>query len=308
MAQNIDMSLLAGLDVLTLSGHRPTPQVEKEDPREVEAWEEIQSARRSHKVLTGILAGIEDGELEDQVAVLQYGEYRVVLPISEMMILNEADPITDVRKQQLLVSAMLGAEIDFIVKGMETKTKSIVGSRKEALMKKREFFYFRPGRNQISKGRIAEARVIAVGTAVIRVEVFGAEASITSRNLFWDWVADAHEKYSVGDRIFVRVIDVQGESPENLTVQVEARTLTRNISADNIQKCKLQGKYIGTVTDIRRGLVYLRLSNGVNTLALNCFDSRTPGKGDVVSFVVTKIEVDRALAVGLITKIIKQNL
>lgn len=308
MPQDLDMSLLAGQNVLRLEDeHGPvvtTRQVTRE--REEQSWMLVRSAKLSGKILTGTLVGIEESESGTYVAVLRYGEYRVVLPLSEMLIIND-EIATDTKRQQVLASAMLGCEVDFLVKGIDTATKSIVGSRKEAMMRKREMFYFRPGKTQVKEGCVVQARVIAVSAKVIRVEVFGVETSIISRDLFWDWVADASECYNVGDRVFARVTEVQGDAPENLVVKVEAKSLTRNASADNITQCKVQGRYVGVVTDVRHGTVYLRLSNSVNALALNCLDRRAPGKDDVASFVVTRIDVERALALGIITKIIKQN-
>ena len=47
---------------------------------------------------------------------------------------------------------------------------------------------------------------------------------------------------------------------------------------------------------------------GVNAIAHSCYDPRTVGKKDEVSFVVTHIDEERNVAVGLITRIIRQNL
>ena len=67
-------------------------------------------------------------------------------------------------------------------------------------------------------------------------------------------------------------------------------------------------KYAGTVEDIHKGTVFVRLELGVNAIAHSCYDSRTVGKKDKVSFVVTHIDEERNVAVGIITRIIKQNL
>ena len=64
----------------------------------------------------------------------------------------------------------------------------------------------------------------------------------------------------------------------------------------------------GTVTDIHKGTVFVRLHIGVNAVAHSCYDNRMPGKKDDVSFVVTRIDADRNVAVGLISRIIKQNI
>ena len=71
---------------------------------------------------------------------------------------------------------------------------------------------------------------------------------------------------------------------------------------------RVQSKYAGKVTDIHKGVVYIRLANGANAIAHSCYDRRMPGKKDDVSFAVTHIDADRGVAVGIITRIIKQNL
>ena len=42
-----------------------------------------------------------------------------------------------------------------------------------------------------------------------------------------------------------------------------------------------------------KGVVYVRLANGVNAVAHSCYDYRMPGKKDDVSFAVTRLDMDR---------------
>ena len=86
------------------------------------------------------------------------------------------------------------------------------------------------------------------------------------------------------------------------------RSISADTSQDRLQKCQVQSKYVGRVTDFRHGVAYIRLNNGVNAIAHTCLDRRMPGKKDDVSFAVTKLDEERGVAVGIITRIIKQNL
>ena len=70
----------------------------------------------------------------------------------------------------------------------------------------------------------------------------------------------------------------------------------------------MQSRYAGTVVDIVRGMPYIQLLNGANAIAHTCIDRRTPGKKDEVSFVVTNIDERKGVAMGVITRIIKQNI
>ena len=105
---------------------------------------------------------------------------------------------------------------------------------------------------------------------VVGAEIFGIETSILVRDLSFDWLGDA--------------------------------------SKENLKLCKAQGKYAGIVEDIHKSTVFVRLSIGVNAIAHSCYDSRSVGKKDHISFVVTHIDDERNVAVGIITRIIKQNI
>lgn len=77
-------------------------------------------------------------------------------------------------RQNKILNNMLGCEIDFLVKGLDTKTRSIVASRKEAMLKKRQIFYLdtdASGKPKIYEDRIVQARVIAVAEKVVRAEI-----------------------------------------------------------------------------------------------------------------------------------------
>ena len=53
--------------------------------------------------------------------------------------------------------------------------------------------------------------------------------------------------------------------------------------------------------------VYKR-QNGVNAIAHSCNDYRLPGKNDDISFVVNRLDQENGVAVGIITRIIRQNI
>ncbi len=109
-------------------------------------WHDIQNAYRTRKILTGILGGIEKTEAGSLIAIIYYKDYRAIIPISEMMINLIQDETHDYGdlslRQNKVLNNMLGCEIDFVIKGLDTKSRSIVASRKDAMLKKRQIFYF----------------------------------------------------------------------------------------------------------------------------------------------------------------------
>ena len=295
---------------------RSREDVETQEDREDIIWHEIHNAYRTRRILTGQLGGIEQLDNRKTVAVVDYKGFRIIIPIKEMMINLGRSPSGQeyadlMLRQNKILGNMLGADIDFVVRGIDSKTRSVVASRREAMMRKRQTFYFdldAEGKYRIYEGRIVQARVIAVAEKVIRVEVFGVETSILARDLAWDWIGDAHERFSVGDEVLVRILNVRRNSLEDLGIRADIKSTSENTDRDNLQKCRIQGKYAGKVTDVHKGVVYVRLANGVNAVAHSCYDYRMPGKKDDVSFAVTHLDVERGIALGIITRIIRQNL
>ena len=297
--------------ILTLNADM---EIETQESREDTIWHELQNAYRTRKVLVGTLGGIEKLEGGNTIAIVYYKGMRVVIPLTEMMInliVDEAHDYGELfQRQNKILGNMLGCEIDFIVKGLDNSTRSVVASRKDAMYKKRQIFYLPDsnGNSRVCEDRVVQARVIAVAEKVIRVEIFGVECSILARDLSWDWLGDATEHFHVGEHILVRILSIKITSLENITVKADVKSVTNNTSKENLAKCKVQGKYAGTVTDIHKGTVFVRLHIGVNAIAHSCYDDRMPGKKDEVSFVVTRIDEERNVAVGLISRIIRQNI
>ena len=291
-------------------------EVETAEEREDVIWHEIHNAYRTRRILMGQLCGIEQTDSGKTIAIADYKGFRIVIPLKEMMIQVGRSPSGQayadlMLRQNKILNNMLGAHIDFVVKGIDSKTRSVVASRQEAMLKKRQIFYLdsdSAGMYRIYEGRVVQARIIAVAEKVIRVEIFGVECSIMARDLAWDWVGDAHERFSVGDEVLVRVLGVRRDSLEEISVKADIKSVTQNNNSENLKKCRIQSKYAGKVTDVHKGVVYVRLSNGVNAVAHSCYDQRMPGKKDDVSFAVTRIDEERGVAVGIITRIIRQNL
>lgn len=305
----------AGRDdyVLTIEARS---RIETEKDREEVIWHEIRNSQIAGRILTGTLDGVEQTESGLTLAIIDYKGFRVAIPLKEMMLYTGKVPygreyveLMD-RLNRILVT-MLGSEIDFIVRGTDTATRSVVASRKGAMLRKRQTFYMDTndlGEHMIYEGRVVQARVVGVAEKVLRVEVFGVECAIFARDLSTVWFGDAREQYSVGDRVLVRVQTIECPDVEHITITADVRSVSSTTNHDNLKKLVVQSRYAGRVTDVRSGVVYIRLNNGCNAIAHTCYDRRAPGKNDDVSFAVTRLDEERGIAVGIITRIIKQNL
>ena len=225
--------------------------------------------------------------------VVDYKGFRIIIPIKEMMINLGRSPSGQeyadlMLRQNKILGNMLGADIDFVVRGIDSKTRSVVASRREAMMRKRQDLLLRFGR----RGEVPYLR----GGVLFRPELSllqrrsSVSRCLALRPPFWPviWLgiglAMPHERFSVGDEVLVRILSVRRNSLEDLGIRADIKSTSENTDRDNLQKCRIQGKYAGKVTDVHKGVVYVRLANGVNAVAHSCYDYRMPGKKDDVSF------------------------
>lgn len=201
------------MGILTVDASGASAERDTEDA----AWHELVNAYRTRKILSGDLGGIERMEGGWGVAVVYYKGCRVLIPMEEMMINLEGDGRENsdpLNRQTRLVNNMLGAEVDFMVRDMDEKSQSVVASRKEAMLRKRQQFYLpqQDAPPMIVPGRTVEARVIAVAPKAVRLEVFGVECSLKARDMAREWMSDANEKFATGDVVSVVVKSVTGDS------------------------------------------------------------------------------------------------
>lgn len=287
---------------------------EQEDDEFETLWNELVTYYRARRILPVMVTGIERTQLAGNVVVTYYKDQRILVPMTEMMInLSEerGEGYTLSERLERVCNTMLGAEIDVIIKGMDKKNGSVVASRQDAMMRKREKFYLTPlsdGLPQVREGRIVEGRIIGVTQLVARVELFGVETTLAASELSWDWLPNVSDKFHVGDKLNVLIKELKGDSIDNLRIVADVKSITTNVSMENLKKCQVQNKYIGEITNVRNGLAYIRLKIGVNAMAHTNYDRRTPGKGDIVSFVITRINPEYGNVTGIITKIIKQSI
>ena len=263
----------------------------------------------------GKVENLESGNL---IAVIDYKGQRIAIPIKEMMIAldrpeGQSDDVYNERIARVL-NRMMGAEIDFVVRGItgSGEERAAVASRKAAMLRLRRRYYLmangKTGKPQIYPDRVVEARVIAVSQMVVRVEVFGVEASIRSRDLSWGYLGDARDTYYVGDTVQVRVTRIFGDTPEDLSIRADIKSLTTDTTRDKLMALKPQTNCMGRVTDVRQGVIFINLIDGVRAIAHKSFDHRKPGRNDDVLFVVTKIDEDSGVALGIVSRIVKRNI
>ena len=282
--------------VLTINAKE---EVQFEEDVEDIIWHSIRTSYRAHRILTGTLGALHPMEHIGNIPMANYKGFPVLIPFKEMTVSLTKPPTRRIAheawrvEQEKNVTAMMGSEIDFVIRQVSNDTRTIYASRRDAMLRKRQQYYFPRGDASeplIIPGVIAQARIIGVSEKSLHIEVFGVDSIIIGRDLSWDWIGDARKHYHVGDRVLVRIQEVQRNSLLDITIRADIKSVKKKTNLDKLKNCRVQGKYAGQITDISRGTVFIRLFNGANAIAYACYDRRMPGKMDDVSFVVTRID------------------
>ena len=243
-------------------------------------WHELENAQRTGHILTGKLSGVERTPLGMDLAIIIFKGVRVLVPLKEMGV--HTDP----------------------------GERFVLGSRKDAMRRKRKRFYLDTdelGGHLIEEGSLVQARVVAVAEKSVRLEVFGVECAVSASGVSRLWVSSVRSKFAVGDLVTVRVTKIERTSGGDVAIRVDARDVFGE-EEDNLHLCQRNGRYVGEVTGINKGVFFIRLDIGVNAVSHECRDMRMPGRKDTVSLTVTRVDEKNGVALGIINRIIKQNL
>lgn len=142
---------------------------------------DLLESQKTGRILTGTIQGVERPEDNPSrsFAVIYHGEFKVIIPAEEAV-----EPPADYRGRlpedvlHYMLTKRLGAEVDYIVKGIDPASGIAAASRLDAMKAKRKQYYLgtdRDGNNLLYSGVCAEARIVSVIRAGIFVDLFGLE-------------------------------------------------------------------------------------------------------------------------------------
>ena len=216
--------------------HLPVLTVDKDDvlPTEKQdqeaAWHELKNAYITKRILSGNLIGMETTPNDNRVVgVTYFQDYKIIIPAQELIVLMPNARSTDTAevRQQKIISSMIGAEISYMIIALDNNTQTVVASRLRANERNRQTFFFDKddkGRYKIYEDSLVEARIIGLGASSLHVEIFGVECGIPTREISWDWITDVSERFSVGDRVMVRITEIKGrENGEAFSISASVR-------------------------------------------------------------------------------------
>ena len=271
--------------------------VETDDDKAKNDLLDLTESLKAGRILTGTVQGVER-TANDAIAVIYHGAYKVIIPTMEA-IMPPADyhGIPDAEVHQYLLTKRLGAEFDYIVKGIDVDAKIAVASRLDAMKIKRKWHYYdieREAGRFLYEGVTAEARVVSVIRTGIFVDLFGVEVFIPLRELSYQRMMDATYHFQTGQRVLVKVLTLDRKDRNNIQVTASVKQTTENPCEKAIRKYSVGNKYVGTVSMIDTNGVFVSLDGGIDCLCAYPKRGRPP-RGARVTVIILGInkEVNR---------------
>lgn len=289
-------------DILELSDQERG--ITLEDSEDVK-WNFLSGALHTHKILTGIVSGIETLENGNIVCAVDFEGVRVLVPGSEMFMDSWTEETTPPIRYQVRLSRCLGATIDFMLSGIDFPHRAAVGSRRAALKQRQARYY---AANRVKVGSRVACRVIGVGNNRITVEALGVDSIIPASQLSWEWFSDVSDLYATGDLVVAKVMAIdRDEETGAFSVQLSVKEASENPDLASLKKLVPGSNYYGVVTGVRDRIIFVRLQTGANAKTATYRTKEIPAKLDTVSFHVRTVDLEQGIAYGLITRVIKRH-
>ena len=233
---------------------------------------DLTESMKTGRILSGTIQGVEKASEHNptSLAVIYHGAFKVIIPALEAV--NPPDDYRGVEPDEVhhyLITKRLGAEVDYIVKGIDVKAGVAIASRLEAMRLKRKQYYFasdREGNHLLYSGVCAEARVVSVIRAGIFADVFGEEVYIPLRELSYQRVMDASGYFQPGQRILVKILGVDRIDKENVKVTASVKQASENPYEKALKRYTVGNRYVGTVSMVDVNGVFVALDGGIDCL------------------------------------------
>ena len=233
---------------------------------------DLTESMKTGKILSGTIQGVERASEHNptSLAVIYHGAFKVVIPALEAI--NPPDDYRGMEPDDVhhyLLTKRLGAEVDFVVRGIDAKSGIAIASRLDAMKIKRKKYYIasdRDGNHLLYEGVCAEARVVSVIRAGIFAEVFGAEVYIPLRELSYQRVMDASGYFQPGQRILVKIIKAERIDKENVKVTASVKQAAENPYEMALRRYTVGNRYVGTVSMVDVNGVFVSLDGGIDCL------------------------------------------
>lgn len=284
------------------------PTVETDADKAKNDLLDLLESQKTGRILTGTIQGVERpaDNPNRSLAVIYHGEFKVIIPAEEAV-----EPPADYRGRlpedvlHYMLTKRLGAEVDYIVKGVDPESGLAAASRLDAMRARRKEYYLgtdRDGNNLLYSGVCAEARIVSVIRAGIFIDLFGLEIYIPLRELSYQRWMDAAAHFQPGQRILVKVMEVDRSDRNQIKAKASVKQAGENPYEKALRRYSVGNRYVGTVSMVDTNGVFVALDGGIDCLCSYPKRGRPP-RGSRVTVRILGINHDSNRIWGAITHI-----
>lgn len=267
----------------------------------------LTAARNARRILTATIDAIEtDGDAMPR-AVFYVGSVKVVIPFAQMGFDLDRGEGSQ-REARLFMGSMLGAKIDYMVRGIDAEARIAAASRRDAMIVRQASILNARGTSReyrVTEGMRVTARIVHVSQFTVRVEVYGFETFVPINRISNLWVNDIREVIQVGEERPVEILSlVRGEDGRVTRMEVSLR------AAEEAPRLQLRegNTYTGHIINFSEKAYYVRISGMPVEIRCPVRSSHTMeamGIGDLVKFYIRGVH--DGVPTGAILKVLKRK-
>lgn len=257
----------------------------------MEVWNEIYASRQTNMILQGIVNAVE--ELDDRPCLI------IIKDDAKIIIPEEESGIE--KPNRHIIHSIIGAEIDFVVRGINREAGIAVASRRFAMEQKKKTEL-----PKLKAGSIETARVVSVGKSRAVFELAGVEVKLHTSEIFWTYVDDLRDMLYNGQTVKVLVKEVD---PEAGTLQISVKEAEPNPFDRNIQMHKVGGQYLAEITGVVEWGIFVRFSTNIEALCPHTnMKNYRPTVGDKVLVIIREIDPNKKRVKGYIIRPVSRKM
>ncbi len=265
-------------------------------------WNSIYASYRSGSILTGQVVGIDNTtvtvsdktngqKIKKSILCLVVINYRVKIIIPQQEIWFD----TKSERPQHVVRSMAGANIDYVITGIDRKNECCVASRRAAMEMRRKTFL----KSNLKSGQKISIDILAVGATHLLATYGGYDVTLSQRDLSYGMLNDLRNNYHNGER-YSAIFKGFDADNESLSLSVKE---AKPHPFDGVEiRHSLNCRRVSTISGKYKGGVFCKIEEELDCLCIysqyQCdkdFDI-----GDKAIVAITKYDYTKKLVYGKI--------
>lgn len=266
------------------------------------AWQNIYTSNQKGKILKGIATAIETEKITvtENNKNIQKEIDSLIVNFKNIKVLIPAEEIRDKKVDKKILRSMIGAELRFVIYQVDKLTNKAVASRKKAMEQIRRIQL-----KKYSKGDKIFARIISVFPKFIDIECLGVDIRLKAEDLEYGYISNLGRLYQIGDKLKVVIKDIDYEKNTLKVSHKETKDDPYKIARINYVE---GGEYLGIITGYSDNGVFVKLEQGIDTMAtLPNWMEMPPSPGDKVVVRIKRIQPEKRKIYSSLLKVVRRE-